>query len=155
MTNTFNTTISNAYVGKRCIDTKVANADPKLLPRRAHSTDAGADMFSAQDVEIYPGETKLVDTGVAVKIPEGYGGFLIPRSSQRLRGIITNGTGLIDSAYRGNVKVLLKNTSEEPYAIAYGDKIAQLVIVPVMLCDFVDVWNDTLRGTGGFGSTGV
>jgi dUTP pyrophosphatase len=129
--------------------------DPAFLPTRAHSTDAGADLKSTEMLEIYPNEQKLVDTGVAVKIPAGYAGFVFNRSSQGKNGIILpNSVGVIDSDYRGNIKVLLKNISDAPYKISRGDRIAQLVIMPVLLVDFVDAWNDTERGTGGFGSTG-
>ena len=125
------------------------------LPKRAHRTDAGADLFSYEECEIYPGEQKLVDTGIAIKIPEGYGGFIFNRSSQGKKGItIPHSVGVIDSDYRGNLKVLLKNIGEDPYKISVGDRIAQLVIMPVLLPEFKDIWNDTERGTGGFGSTG-
>lgn len=129
--------------------------DPQFLPKRANPTDAGADLMSTESCEIYPGEQKLVDTGVAVKIPQGYAGFVFNRSSQGKKGItIPHSVGVIDSDYRGNIKVILKNLSEDPYKIEVGDRIAQLVIVPVVLADFKDIWNDTARGTGGFGSTG-
>ena len=129
--------------------------DPAFLPKRANPTDAGADLMSTQDLEIYPGEQKLVDTGVAVKIPEGYAGFVFNRSSQGKRGItIPHSVGVIDADYRGNIKVILKNLGEDPYEIKRGDRIAQLVLVPVLLVEFEDIWNDTQRGTGGFGSTG-
>lgn len=131
------------------------------LPKRAHRTDAGADLFAwfpeadLQWTEIYPYEQKLIDTGIAIKIPEGYGGFIYNRSSQGKKGItIPHSVGVIDSDYRGNLKVLLKNISEDPYTIKQGDRIAQLVIMPVLLPEFKDIWNDTQRGTGGFGSTG-
>lgn len=126
------------------------------LPKRAHAKDAGADLCSYEQHEIYPGEQKLVDTGIAIKIPEGYGGFIFNRSSQGKKGItIPHSVGVIDSDYRGNLKVLLKNISEDPYKIEVGDRIAQLIIMPVLLTGFVDIWNDTERGTGGFGSTGT
>ena len=125
------------------------------LPRRSHSTDAGADLFSYSAHEIYPGEQILIDTGIAVKIPVALAGFVYNRSSQGKRGIvIPNGVGVIDSGYRGNIMVLLKNISEDPYSICAGDRVAQLVIQPVVLATFKDAWNDTTRGTGGFGSTG-
>ena len=128
----------------------------EFLPRRANRTDAGADLMSKEDLEIYPGEQKLVGTGVATKIPEGYAGFVFNRSSQGKKGItIPHSVGVIDADYRGEIKVLLKNISDDPYKITRGDRIAQLVIMPVLLPDFVDVWNDTERGTGGFGSTGT
>jgi len=125
------------------------------LPKRAHSSDAGADLFSYQDYEIYPEEQKLVDTGIAIKIPRGFARFIYNRSSQGKVGItIPHSVGVIDSDYRGNLKVLLKNISEDPYKIKVGDRIAQLVIMPIQLVDFKDIWNDTARGTGSFGSTG-
>ena len=129
--------------------------DSDYLPKRANTRDAGADLRSTQSLDIYPGETKLIDTGVAVKIPEGFAGFVFNRSGQGKKQIILlNGVGVIDSDYRGNIKVALKNISDDKYEINIGDRIAQLVIIPVITCDFVDSWNDTKRGTGGFGSTG-
>ena len=128
----------------------------QFLPKRANPTDAGADLMSTEDLEIYPGEQKLVGTGVATKIPEGYAGFVFNRSSQGKKGItIPHSVGVIDADYRGEIKVLLKNISEDPYKISRGDRIAQLVIMPVLLPEFIDIWNDTNRGTGGFGSTGT
>lgn len=143
------------------------------LPVRAHDSDAGADLFcwldtwannspffvhNAATVEsklvIPPGKQMLVDTGVAMKIPVGYAGFVDVRSSQRNRGITSWGTGIIDSEYRGNIKVVLYNGSDKHYEINKGDKIAQIVIKKVELVEFVDMWNDSDRGTGGFGSTG-
>jgi dUTP pyrophosphatase len=126
------------------------------LPQRQHPTDAGADLFSNENCEIYPGDQKLVDTGIAIKIPRGFGGFIFNRSSQGKKGItIPHSVGVIDSDYRGNLKVLLKNIGDDPYKIEAGDKIAQLVIQPVQIVNFKDTWNDTARGTGGFGSTGT
>jgi len=125
------------------------------LPQRAHPSDAGADLFALDAHEIYPDEQKLVDTGVAVKIPRGFAGFIYNRSSQGKKGItIPHSVGVIDSDYRGNLKVLLKNIGEDPYKIEPGDRIAQLVVQRVELPTFRDAWNDTQRGTGGFGSTG-
>jgi dUTP pyrophosphatase len=130
--------------------------DPKAkLPQRAHPTDAGADLFSCETLTLSPGESALVNTGIAVKIPRNYGGFILNRSSQRVNGITSLGTGLIDTDYRGPLKVFLVNEGANEYKIIAGEtKIAQLVIMPVMLCDFQDAWNDTERGSGGFGSTG-
>lgn len=127
-----------------------------FLPKRAHPSDAGADLISSISTIIQPGEIATIDTGVAVKIPFGYAGFVLNRSSQGKKGIsIPHSIGLIDSDYRGNIKVLLQNNSKEVYAVEPGDRIAQLVIMPVIIADFVDLWNDTERGTGGFGSTGT
>jgi len=130
--------------------------DKEFLPKRANKTDAGADLMSIEDLEIYPNEQKLVSTGVATKIPEGYAGFIFNRSSQGKKGItIPHSVGVIDADYRWEIKVLLKNISEDIYKINRGDRIAQLVIIPVLLPEFTDIWNDTERGTGGFGSTGT
>ncbi len=128
------------------------------LPTRANTSDAGADLYAAlsgdQPIAILPGEQYLVDTGVSVKIPYGYAGFIHMRSSQRTKGITGWGTGIIDSDYRGNLKVIICNNGNDQYVIDKDTKIAQLVIQRVELVDFVDFWNDTERGTGGFGSTG-
>ena len=142
---------------------KVKLDDPKLAPFRAHASDAGADLFSKETLSIVPGEQGLVDTGVAIKIPLGHVGFIFNRSSQGKQRIqIANGTGVIDSDYRGTIRVLLRNDSEVTYNIVkYETRIAQLVIVPIVLGAFEQwnendgLWNDTERGTGGFGSTGT
>lgn len=145
--------VSTDKYTKQVIECRVDDA--AFLPCRAHPTDAGADLKSTENLVIGPGEQKLVDTGVAVKIPEGYGGFVFNRSSQGKNGItIPHSVGVIDSDYRGNIKVILKNLGNQPYVISIGDRVAQLVIMPVLLCGFVDAWNDTERGTAGFGSTG-
>jgi dUTP pyrophosphatase len=131
-------------------------------PFRAHPSDAGADLFSVNNVTIDPDSQVLIDTGVSVAIPSGMVGFIFNRSSQGKLGIqIANGTGVIDPLYRGNLKVLLRNTSKEPYIIkALDTRIAQLVIVPIWVPNFevyegTDAeWENTTRGTGGFGSTG-
>jgi dUTP pyrophosphatase len=126
------------------------------MPQRQHPTDAGADLLCTEDYELRPEEQKLFDTGVAVKIPPGFAGFVFNRSSQGKTGIIIpHSVGNIDGDYRGNIKVILKNIGWVPYKIIAGEtRIAQLVIMPVVLANFVDFWNDTKRGTGGFGSTG-
>jgi dUTP pyrophosphatase len=139
----------------------VKTDDVRAIPYRAHPTDAGADLFSNQEIQLYPGETKLVDSGIAVKIPEGYVGLVFNRSSQgKIHVSIPHSVGVIDSDYRGNIKVLLQNNGEDPYFISrYTTRIAQLVIAPVMLAEFqnwnaTEPWDDTTRGAGGFGSTG-
>ena len=166
--NTGNVGLGTAYTPKMTITSNGSyyfNTTPQItclvedkafLPKRANPNDAGADLMSVEDLEIYPGEQKLVGTGVAVKIPQGYAGFVFNRSSQGKKGItMPHSVGVIDTDYRGEIKVLLKNISEDPYKISRGDRIAQLVIMPVMLPEFTDIWNDTQRGTGGFGSTGT
>lgn len=137
-------------------------SDPRLQPQRAHSTDAGADLKSEKSFSLEPRQSNLFDTGVAVKIPEGFVGLIFNRSSQGKQGIkLANSVGVIDADYRGNLKVLLENHSTQNtyHVVAYETKIAQLVIVPVVLASFdlvdEDNWNDTARGVGGFGSTGA
>jgi len=135
--------------------------DARAEPKRAHPTDAGADLYSSTEVHIYPGETKLVDTGVAVKIPVGYVGLVYNRSSQgKIHVSIPHSVGVIDADYRGNIKVLLQNNGEDPYFIyRYSTRIAQLVVAPIVLVEFrgwdatTEPWDDTERGVGGFGST--
>ena len=141
---------------------EVKLTDPKAMPLRAHSTDAGADLFSVAKHIIYPGQFALVDTGVAVRIPEGFVGLVYSRSGQgKLRISLTNSVGVIDSDYRGPIKVMVLNEGDEPYEInPYATKVAQLVITPIMLTTFVGYegneadWQDTTRGSSGFGSTG-
>lgn len=133
--------------------------DPKATPLRAHPTDAGMDLYSADTKIIYPKDQHMLDTGVAVKIPVGHVGLVFNRSSQgKVRVQLANGTGIIDSDYRGNIKVILVNNGHEPYEVyKYITRIAQLVIVPILIpeLEVVDSLEDTIRGTGGFGSTGV
>ena len=136
--------------------------NPVLWPERAHPTDAGADLRCNEDWLLGPGESHLFDTGVAVAIPKDFVGLVFNRSSQgKVNVQIANGTGVIDSDYRGNIKVLLRNTDHyNHYKVeAYKTKIAQLVIVPIILPEFVpytgDNWFNTERGAGGFGSTGA
>lgn len=132
--------------------------DSRFLPKRQHLTDAGADLVAAveESVTIPPGSRKLIDTGVAVKVPVGFVGYVYSRSGHAKYGIsLANRVGVVDSDYRGTIKVFLENNSNEAFEVKPLDRIAQLVISPVMLCDFVDTWNDTERGTGGFGSTGT
>lgn len=130
-----------------------------IAPERAHPSDAGADLRSIDNTIIAPGFMQLIDTGVALKIPVGFVGLVYARSSMgKTRVTLANGTGVIDSDYRGNIKVMLVNEGLDPYTIIAGEtKIAQIVIVPIMLAKFVpfeNSWDDTVRGTGGFGSTG-
>lgn len=129
------------------------------LPASAHPGDAGLDLTSVADVKLEPGERAIVPTGIAVAIPAGYAGYVQPRSGLAAKqGIgIVNSPGLIDSGYRGEVKVILINLGSEPVSIEQGDRIAQLVILavpPVTVID-VDTLPDTERGDAGFGSTGA
>ena len=145
----------NRYTSSYNIECRLNHPDAKL-PKRANPTDAGADLYSCEDVTIAPGTVMLVDTGVAIKTPQNYATFIYNRSGQGSKGVmVANGVGVVDSDYRGNLKVALYNAREDAYIIHKGDRIAQLVVQRVELVNFVDSWNDTERGTGGFGSTGV
>jgi dUTP pyrophosphatase len=129
-------------------------------PIYAHEGDAGCDLRSRIDQSIPPGERALIPSGVCIAIPEGYAGFVQPRSGLALKhGIsIVNAPGLIDSKYRGEIGIILINTDKsEAFEIKRGDKIAQLVIQKVESVAFniVDELDETVRGIGGFGSTGV
>jgi dUTP pyrophosphatase len=131
------------------------------LPHPAYATAhaAGMDVVSAEDVTIPPHGRHAVATGFAMAIPEGYEVQVRPRSGLALKhGIsLPNTPGTIDADYRGEVKVILINLGEAPFVIARGDRIAQLVAAPVQLATFAEVadLDDTARGAGGFGSTGV
>jgi len=130
------------------------------LPAYAKPGDAGADLVASEEVVLQPGGGRaLVGTGVAVAIPEGYAGFVQPRSGLALRHGVTclNTPGLIDSGYRDELRVLLVNTDpSEPYTVVRGDRIAQLVIQRVEQAAWVevDVLDETERGLGGFGHSG-
>lgn len=129
------------------------------IPAYAHPGDAGADLVSAEEVVLGPGERATVGTGVAIALPEGYAAFVVPRSGLAAKHGITivNSPGTVDAGYRGEIRVTLLNTDRtEAYRVQEGDRIAQLVVMTVPRVRFVPV--DTLpgsaRGTGGFGSTG-
>ncbi len=129
-------------------------------PQRANEHDAGWDLRAAEAATIAPGERASVGTGIAVAIPEGHAGLVLPRSGLAARhGIaLVNAPGLIDAGYRGEVRVLLLNTDgTESFEIAPGDRIAQLVITALPEVEFAeaDSLSETARGTGGFGSTGA
>lgn len=131
------------------------------MPLRATVGSAGADLFACMDEDIVlaPGERRLIPTGIAIGIPDsGCAAFIFPRSSVSSRfGVsLANCVGVVDSDYRGEIKVPLINHSSEPYTIKDGDRIAQMVIMPVILPGFipVDELDETMRGAGGFGSTG-
>jgi dUTP pyrophosphatase len=130
-----------------------------VLPARAHPGDAGLDLRSAVDVEVGPGERALVPTGVAVAIPDGHAGLVLPRSGLASKHGLTmaNAPGLIDAGYRGEVICAVVNLDRDaPVRISKGDRIAQLVVVaiPELAADWVDELPATTRGEGGFGSTG-
>src|SRR5215471_747259 len=129
------------------------------VPRYAHPGDAGLDLPSRVDMVLEPGQRAMVPTGIAVAIPQGYAGFVLPRSGLASRhGIaLVNSPGLIDSGYRGEVAIVMINTDRhKSFEIKRGDRIAQLVIQQVVEATTVQVsgLDETARGSGGFGSTG-
>jgi dUTP pyrophosphatase len=134
--------------------------DPGLaLPRYASTGDAGLDLVAAEDTSLEPAERAAIPTGIAVSIPKGHAGFVHARSGRALKeGLaLVNAPGLIDSGYRGEIKVIVVNLdARSPIDIKRGDKIAQLVIQPVATADpvIVDELPPSDRGEGGFGSTG-
>jgi len=128
-------------------------------PARAHDGDAGFDLHAAEAASLAPGERASVGTGVAVAIPAGFAGLVLPRSGLAARhGIaLVNAPGLIDAGYRGELRVLLLNTDpREPFEIAEGDRVAQLVLVRAEAAELeeADDLGETARGSGGFGSSG-
>ncbi|MGZ4124550.1 MAG: dUTP diphosphatase [Actinomycetota bacterium] len=130
------------------------------LPERAHPGDAGLDLRSIVDVDVAPGERAMVPTGLAVAIPEGYAGFVLPRSglASRVGLTLANAPGLIDAGYRGEIVCAVVNLDREnAVRIEREDRIAQLVIVAVSDVEpaFVDALPSSSRGEGGFGSTGT
>ena len=139
----------------------VKRLDPDLpLPAYARASDAGLDLRSSERVVIEPGERALVGTGVAIAIPPGFAGLVLPRSGLALRHGVTvlNAPGLIDAGYRGEVKVLLVNQDRKaPVTLERGERIAQLVVQAVATVDLVEVQelSASERGAGGFGSTGA
>jgi dUTP pyrophosphatase len=139
---------------------RIARLDERArLPTRAHDGDAGLDLYALEPAVLAPGERASVPTGIAVEIPPGHAGLVLPRSGLAARhGIsVVNAPGLIDSGYRGEVRVLLLNTDRaRPFELGAGDRIAQLVLVRAALATptEVDALGDSDRGAGGFGSSG-
>lgn len=141
------------------VEVKIKNAGSQDLPNYATSGSAGCDIRSNEDVVLGPNETKLVHTGIYIKVPEGFECQVRPRSGLSLKtGLrVANSPGTIDSDYRGEVCIIVHNTSAYNMSIAKGDRIAQLVFCPVYQAKFiqVDELDKTERGSGGFGSTGL
>lgn len=144
----------------RALDVPLVRLDPHLpLPAYAHPGDAGADLLTAVDVVLAPGERALVPTGVALALPAGYVALVHPRSGLAARhGLsIVNAPGTVDAGYRGEIKVLLVNLDpREAVELRRGDRIAQLVVQRFERARFVEVTElpDSVRGSGGYGSTG-
>lgn len=129
------------------------------LPTRAHPGDAGLDLHAAEPAVIGAGERAAVGTGIAIEVPDGHAGLVLPRSGNALRhGIaLVNAPGLIDSGYRGEIRVLLLNTDRErDFELDPGDRIAQLLVVPFATVEPVEAveLSESERGVGGFGSSG-
>ncbi|GEP47729.1 deoxyuridine 5'-triphosphate nucleotidohydrolase [Microbacterium saccharophilum] len=130
------------------------------VPVYAHPGDAGADLVSAESVRLEPGRRALVGTGVRIALPDGYVAFVVPRSGLAAKHGITivNAPGTVDAGYRGEIKVSLLNTDlDSAFDIAPGDRIAQLIVMPVPRATFLPVTTleGSARGDGGFGSTGI
>jgi len=142
------------------VQIQIVRLDPELpVPSYAHPGDAGADLFARVDVVLAPGERRLVPTGLAIALPEGYVALVHPRSGLANRSglSIVNAPGTIDAGYRGEIQVCLVNLDPTtPIELARGDRIAQLVIQRFSSADFVEVAElpDSVRGEGGYGSTG-
>lgn len=142
------------------VEILITRLDPGVpLPQYAHPGDAGADICSSVDITLAPGERAAVPTGLAIALPDGYVALAHPRSGLALKNGIgmVNAPGTIDAGYRGELKVLLINHSNEPFTIHRGDRIAQLVIQKYESAVWTEVSQlpDSVRGEGGFGSTGV
>lgn len=134
-------------------------SDGATLPTRSHDGDAGLDLYAAEPAILGPGDRASVGTGIAIEIPSGHAGLVLPRSGLAARqGIaLVNAPGLIDAGYRGEVRVLLLNTdASEPFEVGVGDRIAQLLITPFVAAEPVEVAElaTSARGEGGFGSSG-
>ena len=137
---------------------KVKRVHPgAILPHYAHDGDAGMDLYAVEDVILWPNEPVAVRTGLSIELPRGYVALVWDKSGFALKEGIKTMAGVGDSTYRGEYKVVLLNTTNQYYYVDKGDKIAQLLIQPVMQAEIEEVHNlsETTRGTGGFGSTGM
>lgn len=128
------------------------------LPSKAHDSDACFDLYAAVHEEIFPGDTVTVSTGFDIAIPDGHVGLVCSRSGNASKGlVVANAPGIIDSGYRGPLKVILHNNSEDPWRLERGDRIAQLMVqevIPTMCIEVYELDLNTDRGPSGFGSTG-
>ena len=134
----------------------IRKLDPAaIVPTRAHADDAGLDLYGLEDAVVAPGEGKLLRTGVAVAVPAGHVGLVCDRSSLAKRGLKTAG-GVIDAGYRGELGVVVWNISAAPQSVKKGERIAQMLVIPIATPAPVETEDlgATARGTGGFGSTG-
>ncbi|WP_417160668.1 dUTP diphosphatase [Senegalimassilia anaerobia] len=141
------------------VSIKILSRDAQI-PHMAYNGDAGVDLRSVERIVLEPQERAMVATGLAIALPEGYAGFVLPRSGLAAKhGIsIVNAPGLIDSNYRGELKVILLNTDpDKSFTIEIGDRIAQLIVMPVPTINFeqVEELTESQRGESGFGSSGI
>lgn len=153
----------NKILGEKTMSEKIkfTKLDERAcVPTYGSQFSAGADLYAVCDgnIEIAPGKTVLIHTGIAMEIPEGFGGFIFARSGlASKKGLApANKVGVVDADYRGEIMVALHNHSSESAVISSGERIAQLVIMPFLKCEFVECekLSETVRGEGGFGSTG-
>lgn len=131
---------------------KIINYGYKSLPSRKHYNDAGADVYSTKELVVYPHTTERIPLGLGLELPDGYAGFVFPRSGLSSEGIVCE-LPPIDSGYKGEINAIVSNVSDKPYKVNIGDRIGQLVIIPIVIADFV-VDELEERGTGAFASTG-
>ena len=140
------------------IKIKIKKINPEaIIPHYSHDGDAGMDVYSCEDVLIKPGERFAVPIGLAIELPPGYVSLIWDKSGIALKQGITTMAGVIEHTYRGEHKILLFNTSNQDYKIKKGDKIAQLLIQPIIIAEIEEAQklSETSRGDGGFGSTGL
>ncbi len=137
---------------------KIKKVSPSaVLPHYAHPHDAGLDLYASEMMVIPAGERKLIPTGLAMAIPAGYVGLIWDKSGMATQHGLKTMAGVIDAGYRGEIKIVMHNVSDQPYTVQAGTKIAQMLIQPVEQKQIVEVQelDDTSRGAGGFGSTGM
>lgn len=126
-----------------------------ILPTRAHADDAGLDLYNLEDFTLQPGEGRAIKTGIALAVPKGHVGLVADRSSLGKRGLKTAG-GVIDAGYRGEIHIVLWNISNEVFELKHGERLAQLLLIPIATpaVEEVTSLDETTRGTKGFGSSG-
>jgi dUTP pyrophosphatase len=128
-----------------------------VVPQYAHPGDAGMDFCASEDVTIEPGQRALIPTGIAMAIPEGYVALVWDKSGRASKDGVTTMAGVIDSGYRGEIQILMFNTTEDPWTVNAGEKVAQILIQPIAApeVEVVESLDETSRGAAGFGSTGL
>lgn len=139
------------------MEIRIQKIDPSAkIPSFAYKGDAGMDLFSLEDCQIPPLEKKIMGTGLKIAVPEGYAGFVCDKSGLAMNYSLTTLAGVLDSGYRGELKIILMNLGKEPYEVKKGQKIAQLVIKKVERPEIIEADLDkTERGEKGFGSSGL